>query len=94
MAFDPDNTPEDWEAEAAVMRCLTASSKGEPYDEDELHYASCLMVAESLVRKGVDIDTAAEIVDQAQANGDIRIRWTEADGRLEVTIGDREDADA
>lgn len=85
--------PEDFDATEAIMRNLVASSKGKPTNEDEVEYASCLLACQALVSRGVSIDTAMRCVEQAATNGQIRIRYSDAEG-LEVTIERDDEPDA
>jgi hypothetical protein len=70
-------------AQNIVMAGLVAAERGEPYDEDEMLYASCFMMVASLVSQGVEVDTAVEAVQQA---ADLHITFSEAEG-LSITIG-------
>lgn len=83
--------PEDFNAMEALLRALVAKAEGEPYNEDELLYATMLTAAATLTAKGLDIDTAIACVESAMQHGDIHLSYSEAEG-LSLTIGEDEAA--
>lgn len=50
--------------EAFIIDCLHASEAGEPWPEEDFRDACRIMLASTLVAKGVEYDTACDIVDQ------------------------------
>lgn len=82
-----DAPPDDYDPTAVVMAGLAAASRGEPYDEDAMSEACQVLACLALLSRGLDYETATRAVDQAVDKGDIRVKWSEADG-LEVTIGE------
>lgn len=82
---NPDYPTDPDAATVIVLNSLTAKSKGEPYDEDLVTYATMFLAVGELVARGLDTELAMKVVDQALNHGDIHLSWH--DGELNITIG-------
>ena len=75
--------PDDFramDAVKAVMESLVAEAEGHPYNRDRFIYSMILLGVGGLMEKGVDFDTAYEMIAQLAREGRLHASYSDEEG--------------